>query len=76
MTQKSEHINNSDKHGRFKVLWFSQGCNNDSILQEYDATSKNNRIQTFRGNRIFKLELANVLIKVRYQQMGGFLSRY
>jgi len=72
MIQKFLHINNSDKHGRFKVFCFSQGCNNDFILQEYDTTSKNNRIQTFRGNRIFKLELANELIRISYQQRGGF----
>jgi len=72
MTQKSAHINKRDKHGRFKVFWFSQGCNNDSILIDYDAASKNNRIHTFRGNGILKLELANVLIKIRYQQRKGF----
>jgi len=72
MTQKSVPVNNSDKHGRFNVFWFPQGCNNDSILQEYDAASKNNRIQTFRGNGILKLEFANLLIKIRYQQRGGF----
>jgi hypothetical protein len=55
-----------------KVFCFSQGCNNDSILQEYDSASKNNRIQTFRGKGILKLELANLLIKIRYQQKGGF----
>jgi hypothetical protein len=63
MTQKSVPIYNSDKHGRFNVFWFQQGCNNDSILQEYDAASKNNRIQSFRGNGFLKLELDNLLIK-------------
>jgi hypothetical protein len=72
MTRKSVPINNSDKHGRFNVFWFPQGCNNDSILQEYDTASKNNQIQTFRGNGILKLELDSLLIKIRYQQRGGF----
>jgi hypothetical protein len=76
MTQKSVHINNIDKHGRFKVFSFLQGCNNDYICQEYDAASKNNRIQTFRNNGVLKLELENVLIRIRYQQRGGFLPRY
>ena len=51
-----------------------QGCNNDSILQEYDAVSKTNLIQTFQGNGVLKLELGNLLIKIRYQQRGGFFT--
>ena len=55
----------------WEFLGFLSGVADDSVLLEYDAASTGNRIPTIRGNGILKGEVANVLVKIRYKQMGG-----